>query len=202
MRPLRLTLSALLLAAPLNARVVDYAKLNAGNFAAEAAILKVVPTTPAPTNSGRDIITIVSPGVDHEVLTLGNYCSAYKVQNPMTAMLQALFAEAARKPSEPATAPSLTIRVTAARSNQRCVEIKEYNVRCIARVMIAGEAEVGARKLPVNVSVEHDSSVGGFCEDRARGLAVIGREAGQEFLAAALAAADAQAPAALSYSPR
>lgn len=184
-------LAALLCAGPLSARVVDYSALAAGNFASEAANLKVMPISAPPTSSGRDITANTASGVDHEVLTLGTRCSAYKVENPMAAMLAALFAEAARKPAEAATAAPLTIWVTSARSNQRCVEVKEYNVRCIARVTIVGEGEAGGRRFPVSVSVERDSSVGGFCEDRARGIGVISREAGQQFLAAALATADA-----------
>ncbi|WP_426163267.1 hypothetical protein [Sandarakinorhabdus sp. DWP1-3-1] len=182
-----------LLAGPVNARTVDYSHLNAANFAAEAANLKIAPTTPPPADSGRDIKTEIAAGVDHEVLTLGNYCSAYKVENPMAAMLKALFAEAARKPTSVAALPPLSIRVTAARSNQRCVEVKEYNVRCIARVTIVGEGEVESRKFPLNIVVERDSSVGGFCEDRARGVGIVSREAGQQFLAAALVAANAPA---------
>ena len=180
---------------PAAARVVDYAALGSGNFAAEAANLKITPISAAPIRGNREITTEIADGVDHEVLTLGNYCSAYKVENPMAAMLRLLFAEAGRDGSSAAIAEPLRIKVVAARSNQRCVEIKEYNVRCIARVTITGEGEVGNRKFPLKVSVERDSSVGGFCEDRSRGVGIISREAGLQFLAAARAAADAPTPA-------
>lgn len=186
---------AALAATPAAARVVDYAALNASNFAAEAASLKIAPVSPEPVRGNRDITIETTAGVDHEVLTLGNYCSAYKVENPMAPMLRHLFAQADRDPRVAATLPPLKVTVTNARSNQRCVEMKEYNFRCIARVTITGEGEVatesGPRRFPIKTSIERDSGVGGFCEGRARGIGIISREAGLEFLAAALAAADA-----------
>lgn len=193
MKLITAVLATALCAGSAAARVVDYKSINAGNFAAQAAELKIAPVSAPPTRTGRDIAGQIAPGVDHEVLTLGTYCSAYKVENPISSMLVALFAEATRDPATPATAARLTIKVAAARSNQRCVEVKEYNVRCIARVTITGEVEVEGRSAPVSVSVERDSSVGGICGDRARGMGLVSREAGQQFLAAALAAADGAA---------
>lgn len=192
----------LALAGTAQARIVDYTTLSAENFAGEAARLKIAPISPAPASSRRDIVTrLAATGVDHDVLTLGNYCSAYKVENPIAAMLPGLFAAAARRPDGSATAEALTIVVASARSNQRCVEVKEQNVRCIARVTIVGEAEAGQRKFPVSVSVERDSSVTGLCGDRGRAVGVISREAGLQFLAAALAAASsAAAPSAAAPS--
>lgn len=182
------------LAGPAQSRVVDYSTLTAEGFVSEAARLKIAPISPPPASSGRDIVArIAATGIDHEVLTLGNYCSAYKVENPISAMLQGLFVAAARPPGLPSAADAVTIAVTSARSNQRCVEVKEMNVRCIARVTIVGEAEAGQRKVPLSVSVERDSSVTGLCGDRGRAVGVISREAGLQFLAAALAAVAAPA---------
>jgi hypothetical protein len=194
-----LVIVALLMAAPAAARSVDYVALTPANFALQAAEFKVAPISEPPVRSPRLVSGKVVAGVDHEVLTLGNYCSAYKVDNPMSVLMQQLFAEASHDPATPATLPPLKIIVDAARSNQRCIEIKEYNNRCIARVTITGRGETTdtagvARSFPLKVSVERDSSVGGFCEGRAQGLAVIGREAGQQFVAAALAAAAAPSP--------
>jgi hypothetical protein len=190
---------ALLLSTPAAARSVDYAALTPANFAAEAAEFKVAPVSEPPVRSARAVIGEITAAVDHEVLTLGNYCSAYEVYNPMTVLMKQLFAEASHDPATPATLPPIKIIVDAARSNQRCIEIKEYNYRCIARVTITGRGETAdsagtTRSFPLKVSIERDSSVGGFCEGRAQGLAIISREAGQQFVANALAAAAAPSP--------
>lgn len=194
-----LVAAALLMAAPAAARSVDYVALTPANFAAQAAEFKVAPISEPPARSPRTVTGEVAAAVDHEVLTLGNYCSAYKVDNPMSVLMKQLFTEARHDPTTPATLPPLKIIVDAARSNQRCIEIKEYNNRCIARVTITGRGETTdaagiARSFPLKVVVERDSSVGGFCEGRAQGLAIISREAGQQFVAAGLTAAAAPSP--------
>lgn len=189
----------LLLSAPAAARSVDYVALTSANFAAEAANFKVAPVSDPPVRSARVVIGEITAAADHEVLTLGIYCSAYKVYNPITVLMKQLFVEASHDPATPVTLPPLKIFVDAARSNQRCIEIKEYNNRCIARVTIIGRGETAdaagaTRSFPLKVSIERDSSVGGFCEGRALGLAIISREAGQQFVANALAAAAAPSP--------
>lgn len=191
---------ALVVAAPASARTVDYTALTPANFSAEAAAMKVAPVSAPPARGARVITAEIAPAADHEVLTLGNYCSAYKVENPISVLMKQLVAEAGPDPAVPAASIPLKIVVETARSNQRCVEVKEYNNRCIARVTITGRAETadaagGTRSIPLKTSIERDSSVGGFCEGRARGLAIISREAGQQFLAAALAAVNAPSEA-------
>lgn len=188
---------ALLLATAAGARDVELQWLAPATFAKEAASLKI-PVSPVPVPGPFAIALTTAPGVDHETLRLGNYCSAYKVNTPMAAILTMVAAEA----SAPATPvpPQLGMTVASARSMSRCVEVKEYNYRCITRVTLTGEARVPAsgeqpeRAVPLSVTVERDASVGGFCEYVARGVGLVSREAAQQLVAAAQAAAKPPAP--------
>ena len=181
----------LAVAAPAAARTVELQRLTPAGFLADADNLTIKVTPPAAP--GRQALMVVAaPGLDHETLRLGIFCSAYKVMLPVTAIVEMVASEA----SAPAPAPTLTLTVASARSSSRCVQIGELNVRCINKVSISGTAD--AR--PVAVSVERDASVGGFCEDIARGLGVVAREAAQQFIAAATAD-PASAPDAPPPSP-
>lgn len=187
---------AALAAMPASAREVDVARLTPDGFVKDAANLKIAVTAPAAPGPYALTVT-AAPATDHETLRLGLYCSAYQVRTPMTAILKLVAAEASL-----AAGPVLAVSVTGARSMSRCVELKEYNVRCITRVTVTGEATLPALgdaapgRAPLSVTVERDASVGGFCEDISRGIGVVSREAAQQFLAAAIAAAkNAASPA-------
>jgi hypothetical protein len=173
-------------------RAIDYAALTPEMVAEIAADLKITDVSPAPAR-GIDLAVEAAPAADHQQLALGNYCSGAKLANPAGEMLRRLAAEADRDGSlgvVPAV-PLLTLKLDSARSNRRCVEVGEMNVRCITRVTLVGEAvhrgaDGSERRQPLRADVERDSSVGGFCGGVARALAVVTREAGQQFLKQAL----------------
>jgi hypothetical protein len=178
---------------PSGKRAIDYAALTPAETAFIANDLKIRDIKPAPDRADVDIAVVALPEADHQSLALGNYCSAYKLWNPVGLMLGTLAAEADRDgtPGAEAGLPLLTVRLTSARSFRRCVEIAEANVRCITRVTLSGEALHRAangaeRRVPIDAQVERDSSVAGFCGGIARALGVVSRQAGQELLAKAI----------------
>lgn len=178
---------------PSGTRLVEYETLTPAETEAIALDLKITGISPAPAKAPVDIAVEAQPAADHLSLALGNYCSAYKVWNPVSLMLTNLAAEADRDgvAAVPEGQPLLLLKLASARSFRRCVEVSEYNVRCITRVSLSGEAvrreaDGAERKAPISVQVERDSSTGGFCGGIARSLSVVSRQAGQEFLAAAL----------------
>jgi hypothetical protein len=179
---------------PSGTRAVDYVALTPAETAAIATDLKIRDIRPGPERAPLDIAVEALPEADHQSLVLGNYCSAYKLWNPVSLMLGQLAFEADRDgtPGAAAGQPLLTVRLTGARSFRRCVEVSEANIRCITRVTLSGEAvhraaDGAERRVPVDAQVERDSSVGGFCGGIARALGVVSRQAGQELLAKALA---------------
>lgn len=179
---------------PSGGRAIDYAALTPEETAFIANDLKIRDISPAPPRASVDIAVEALPEADHQSLALGNYCSAYKLWNPVGLMLGRLAAEADRdgSPGAGAGQPLLTVRLTSARSFRRCVEVSEYNTRCITRVTLSGEAvhraaDGAERRVPIDAQVERDSSVAGFCGGIARALGVVSRQAGQELLAKAIA---------------
>lgn len=179
---------------PSGSRAIDYAALTPAEVASIADDLKMRDISPAPPRASVDIAVEALPQADHQSLALGNYCSGYKLWNPVGLMLGTVAAETDRDgtPGADAGQPLLTVRLVSARSFRRCVEIAEYNVRCITRVTLSGEAvhraaEGTERRAPVDVQVERDSSVGGFCGGIARALGVVSRQAGLELIAKAIA---------------
>lgn len=178
---------------PSGTRAVDYAALTPAETAAIATDLKIRDISPGPARATIDIVGETLPEADRQSLALGNYCSAYKLWNPVSLMLGQLASEADRDgtPGGGAGQPLLTVRVTAARSFRRCVEISEANTRCITRVSLSGEAvhraaDGSERRVPIESQVERDSSVAGFCGGIARALGVVTRQAGQDLIEKAL----------------
>ncbi len=170
------------------ARNVDYAALTPEKFASEAERLKIAPISPLPDISARPLFTIrLAAALKHETLALGNYC-AVAVTNDVAAMMQKLVEDLKTEQEVAATGPEIIIALSQARSYRRCIEVAEMNIRCITTVMLVGSKwPDSAAAKQISVRVERDSSVGGFCENVARGVGIVTREAGQQFLAAALA---------------
>lgn len=162
----------------LHARSVDYAGGSTALIEAGRA-LKVSPLTTEPTPSYTLSSVTASSEVDHRTMALGNYCSAWKVDNPIGRLLP-LIADEWNKKAAAIQGSALTISLSSASSYRRCVEVAEMNVRCITRVKLAGTAErVGGSSGPVPISAdeERDASVGGFCGNLAQGIGVVSREA-------------------------
>jgi hypothetical protein len=169
------------LGGPAPAREVDYAAIDAQGFAATAARLKIAPVMPLPPGAAG-VALAAQPAADHDVMALGQYC-VFRITNPVTRLVAQLAAA-------PPPAPAVSISITRARSFRRCVEVGELNVRCITRVTLdADVARSGQPARPLTVIVERDASIGGFCEDVARGVGVITRQAMHELLDRATAGA-------------
>lgn len=194
------TAAAAAVVQPAGTRAVDYAALDAAGTQQTAAELKIEGIRSGPARSNVDIAIEAVPTVDHVSLALGNYCSAYKLWNPVSIMMTSVALEADRDgvAGAPDGQPLLLLNLQSARSYRRCVEVAEYNVRCITRVTLGGEAvqrrvDGTETRTPVSAQVERDSSVGGFCGGVSRALGAISREAGQQLLDAALKASTATA---------
>ena len=167
------------LAMPAAAREVNYALVDAQGFTALAARLKIAPITTLP--SGALLVRLTaSPTTDHEVLRLGQYCDVV-IQNPVSQLVALMAAPSTQL-------PSTEVAILRARSFRRCLELSEMNVRCITRVTL--DATVTKADHPtqaISVVVERDASVGAFCEDVAKGVGVVTRQAVHELIAKALA---------------
>lgn len=172
--------NAIMAAVPATARVVDYS-VSDELIRQEGFELKIAPISEAVQPGDRNISLNIAPGIDHITMALGMYCSAYKVENPVTQLLQRLAADRSIAASASNTTTTTAyIAVTSARSYRRCVELGEMNVRCIVRVSINGTVadKDGATGIPISADVERDSSVSGICGSLARGIRVVSREAG------------------------
>ena len=177
-------MAAIAVTAPSHARIVDYS-LDDSTILKEAAELKITPVSDTPKPGDRRISVSFGKDIDHITTALGMYCSAYKVENPITQLIKRVAAERSiselTKPTE--AAPPLAIQVTAARSYRLCVELGEMNVRCIVRVVIDGTASTpDGNQVPIKADVERDSSVSGICGSLARGIRVVSREAGVQLV--------------------
>lgn len=130
-----------------------------------------------------------SPGADHVTLALGIYCSAYKIENPISKLLQMLQKEwnTAIQPDIQPPPIELDIIVSNGSSYRRCVETKEMSARCITRVKLNGTVQAKGNStsepIPISADVERDAAVGGLCGNIGRGIAVISREAALELIA-------------------
>lgn len=178
MRRVAAALLAVLLAGGAAARNVDYS-LDDAAMRAAAERLKITPVSPPPARGEDDIALVIAPGVDHETLALGMLCSAYKVRNPVSALLPRI-AAAWDRDGDFATPPgqaAVTLRITAGRSYRRCIAVGEMDARCITKVTIDGVVEANGRSAPVSGMAERDASIGGFCGALAQGIGVVGREA-------------------------
>lgn len=173
------------LATPIAARVIDYSADDTAMLK-DAAELKIQPISEPLKRGERDIELVVSPDVDHIATALGMYCSAYKVENPISRILRRMATDWDRDGTLDNSSQKIsraTLRIKNARSYRRCVELKEANVRCLTRVAIMAEVEVSnaegvVRQAAIAADVERDASVSGICGNLARGIGVVSREAG------------------------
>jgi hypothetical protein len=180
---------ALCAAQPAEARrTVDYG-VDDATLAAWAQEQGVA--APAPVQPAAHTITLeLAPGLDHEVVRGGIFCSAWTVDNPVTALLKR--SVAASGPPATAARPPLTLRVDRAATLSRCVQIAELRGRCITRVTFAGTVMQDGRTRPVHAEIERATNSIGACAGLTRGIALVSREAALELIAKA----DAEAAAA------
>jgi hypothetical protein len=177
------------LASPASAkRVADYS-------VSDAEILKwgqeqkLSPLSELPQKSSYNIALEMAPGVDHQVVRGGVYCSAWKIDNPVSQLFRSVVTnwDSDGALAAPGSAADVTLRVDQARTFSRCVGTGELVGTCITRVSIDGSVleASGKETRPVNVEVELAGKMGGFCGGIAQGTAAVSREAVIAFIKAA-----------------
>jgi hypothetical protein len=175
--------AAALAATAADARTVDYA-VDEGQFAAEAKRLTVSEFPALPGRGEVDVAVEAEGKLDHQLMILGIYCSAYKVDNPLSQMVKRVAAAWDRDGMLRAAADRtlLRVRFDDAGSTMRCVEQAELKQRCLVRTFINGEVTVetpgtAPRRAPIAIDVSQEQSIGGVCGGLARGAGLSGRAA-------------------------
>lgn len=190
MKPwLFMTVAGLTLAAasPASSRIVDYSLDKAAIEAAAQDQGIQGPFSDPPDTASLPFTVEDATAADHGVKVVSIYCQAYKVENPVSALLQRLL------PPPPAAAPPATLRLIKGSTLLRCLGTGEFKSICKNEVRISAElrlklADGTVVTRPVLADVEREGRVGGFCGNMARYTAIVGREAGIELLGKALAA--------------
>lgn len=178
-------------------RVVDYTIDEAA--ARQAAADQGIAFAPLPARGGLHVAVAIAPDVDHDVVRVGIYCSAWKVRNDMAPLLQRFLAAWDRDGAPAAVGAAgvdRTVTIARAATLNRCVASGEMRTACITRVTIAGSvADRDGTARPFRIEREQPTRVGGVCGNLARGIGLVSRSA-----AAAMVEAVA-APAAPGESP-
>lgn len=186
-RALRLAALAMVAACPAAGRaerIVDYAVDEA--TAAKDAMEQGVPLAPLPARGSTHVALVLAPAVDHEVVRTGIFCSAWKVQNPMSGLLRR-FVAAWDRDGAPGTAAGaavdLLVTVDRAATVSRCVGTGELKSMCITRVSIDGT--MAARDQPARAfHVERESAAHGvgMCAGLTRGIGLVSRQAAADLV--------------------
>lgn len=168
------------------ARIVDY-RIDPATLEKAAADQLDGPMSPAPARGSIELAFAAGADIDHVTISAGVACSAYKIENPVTELLPTLLA-AWDADGRLGGDGAATLRLTGASSFNRCVQLKEFDGRCITRVKLAGSLTVPAdggsvREIPVAATVERSGSVGAFCSNLARFVGIVSREAGIALIA-------------------
>lgn len=152
-------------------------------FAADAASLKAGEIAAMPGRGGFDLVLEDGGKLDRRMMMLGIYCRAWKVANPLSAMVARALGSWDRdgQLGGVPTGPTIRFRATHALATMRCVEVKEMKTRCLTRTAIDGEATivregVPARSAPISIEVEHQQNIG-VCNGLAQGTGLSGRAA-------------------------
>jgi hypothetical protein len=177
------------LASPASAkRVADYS-VSDSEILKWGQEQKLNPLSELPQKSAYNIALEMAPGIDHQVVRGGVYCSAWKIDNPVSQLFRTVVAN---WDSDGALAGSgspadITLRIDQARTFSRCVGTGELVGTCITRVSIDGSviAVAGKETRPVNVEVELAGKMSGICGGIAKGTAAVSREAVIAFIKAA-----------------
>lgn len=182
----------LLCAAPAAARVVDYDRADA-QFAEDAFKLEVSEVAKLPGRGSVDVVVDAAPRLDHRLKILSISCKLYKVDNPLSRMVERTLAAWDRDGSVTAqagpgdAATLIRLRFDGAASTIRCVAQDEFTWRCLTRTSINAIATVeergrGPRSEAIAVEVEQEQSIGGVCGGLARGAGLSGRAASVELV--------------------
>ncbi|WP_336971795.1 hypothetical protein [Sphingobium aromaticiconvertens] len=168
--------------APAHARTVDY---SLDKPAIEAAALDQGiegPFSDAPA-LGTLPLTLENPtAADHSVKIVSVYCQAYKMDNPVAALMSQLL-----PPAPMSASATPTLRLIRGSTLLRCLGNGEFKNICKNEVKLTAElrfqtADGATTMRPIVASVEREGRVGGFCGNMARYTAIVSREAGIELI--------------------
>jgi len=197
-RILFMTGAAIALAVPAvaEARVVEYHTDRAAIDEAARDQGIEGPFAQAPSHSVANIAVETPSAADHRVTVVSIYCQAYKIENPVSVLIQDLLlsADDDGKLAEAGNGEAdITIRMVKASTLLRCFTSNDINTSCKNNVKITAEAKFrnadgAVTLLPLFVTVERKGRVGGFCGNIARYTGIVTREAGIALINQALAA--------------
>lgn len=183
-----LTIAGIVCISPTEAkRVADYSVSDA-ELVKWGQEQNINPLSALPTKSANNVALEITPSVDHQVVRGGNFCSAWKIDNPISQIIRSIAAQwdSDGALASPGAGSDITLRVDQARTFSRCVGTGELVGTCITRVSIDGSVTTGSAKepRPVNVEVEFGGKMSGFCAGIAKGTAAVSREAVIAFIKA------------------
>ena len=184
-----LTLAGIAFASPTEAkRVADYSVTDA-ELIKWGQEQNINPLSALPSKSVSNVALEISPSVDHQVVRGGVFCSAWKIDNPISQIIRSIATQwdSNGTLASPGAGADVTLRIDQARTFSRCVGTGELVGTCITRVSIDGSVSAGFGKesRPVNVEVEFGGKMGGFCAGMAKSTAAVSREAVIAFIKAA-----------------
>lgn len=148
------------------------------------------PFSEAPVPGGPPIALEAASAADHRVIVASVYCQAYKIDNPVSLLLQKLVATANQTHLPGGGAPRVapvSLRILSGSTVLRCMAKNDFQATCRSRVRITAEASLqrpdgSISKTPLVAQVERDGRVGGFCGNIARYTGIVTREAGIELI--------------------
>ena len=188
---------AIALAIPtvIEARIVEYLTDPAAIDAAALDQGIEGPFAPAPSRHAANIALEKPSAADHRVTVVSIYCQAYKIENPVSVLIQDLLVGADNdgKLAEAGNSDAdITIRMVKASTLLRCFTSNDLDTLCKNNVKITAEANFRnsdgtLTQLPLFVTVERKGRVGGFCGNIARYTGIVTREAAITLVDQALA---------------
>lgn len=195
-------LSALYSSNPVAARTVEYLKDMATIRAAADDQGITGPFSEVPVAANATLLLENPTSADHQVIIGSRYCQAYKIENPVSVLLQDLVESANHAQLAEITADArhtLSLRILSGSTLLRCMGKNEFEAICKNRVRITAEAQFtrtdgSAGTIPVIAQVERGGRVGTFCGNVARYTGIVTREAGIELIRKALEASETGTP--------
>ncbi len=186
-------------AAPTSARTVEYLTDLAAIRAAADDQGITGPFSDAPAPGPMPILLDTPQAADHQVIVASAYCQAYKIQNPVSILLQHLITAVdmpVGSETDAPAGPAITLHVRSGTTVLRCMGKSDLEAICKNRVRITADASFTRpdgteARVPLTAQVERDGRVGGFCGNIARYTGIVTREAGIELIRQARAAAGA-----------
>lgn len=165
------------------ARTADYSVPDQ-RFSELAASLGVTGFRPMPERGNVDVVLEDGGKADHRLAILGISCRAWNVDNPLSQMVTKTLTAWDRDGDLAATAAAgdaIRVRLERASSTMRCVQVQEFDMRCLVTVSLNGTAtrEVAgaARSYPIAIDLRQEQEMSGFCNGLAQGSSLIGRAA-------------------------